>query len=89
MENTPIFLARYLSNIPPLSYNHFDLGKIKNGIEALKNDMQIAFHVAKSHDSEHQVNIAQSANIGDSPQPPTLEREVSGTDLSAAFYLKG
>ena len=25
--------------------------------------------------------MAQSANIGDSPQPPTLEREVSGTDL--------
>ena len=32
--------------------------------------------------------MAQSANIGDSPQPPTSEREVSGTDLSAAFYLK-
>ena len=50
MENTPIFLTRYLSNIPPLSYNHFDLGKIINDIEALKNDMQIAVHVAKSHD---------------------------------------
>ena len=49
-ENTPIFLARNLSNLPPLSYNHFDLGKIINDIEALKNDMQIAVHVAKSHD---------------------------------------
>ena len=41
-ESTPTFLARDLTNLPPLSYNHFDLRKILQDIEVLKNEMAVA-----------------------------------------------
>ena len=38
--NIPIFVARDLANLPPLSYNNFDISKILKDVEELKCNMK-------------------------------------------------
>ena len=47
--HVPVFLAKDLKNLPPLSYNHFDITKVMADIELLKNEMGIARFIAQSH----------------------------------------
>ena len=48
-DNIPIFLAKDLSNLPPLSCTHFDISKVLSDIETLKNEMAVARYITESH----------------------------------------
>ena len=47
-DNIPIFLAKDLSNLPPLYCTHFDISKVLSDIETLKNEMAVARYITES-----------------------------------------
>ena len=46
----PVFMARDLSNLPPLSFNHFDISKVMRQLEAMRNELDLVkHHIADSN----------------------------------------
>ena len=68
-EEVPVFLARDLNNVPPLSLNNFDMSRIILDMEKLKTQMKIIQEAQETALTAHVV-LCRDANTGSTSTPP-------------------
>ena len=67
-EEVPVFLARDLNNVPPLSLNNFDMSRIILDMEKLKTQMKIIQEAQETALTAHVV-LCRDANTGSTSTP--------------------
>ena len=75
----PVFLAKNLNNVPPMSLNNFDMSRIITDIDTIKAQMKV-IQEAQETALTVQAALCTDAAQRDSAQPPSVHSTPSAND---------
>ena len=87
-SHMPLFVARDLGNLPPLSYDHFDVSKLLHDVESVRNEINLIKHSMSASSSSREAQQNTATPFHSSKKMSKSENVVSQDNADEQTLLK-